>query len=89
MEQWTEVDDGYADGPSLVVEESGRKVVVSAVWTDEDGVCVSVEAGDEPVPAGLAVKVWAEVLRLSKLSAPVLGVSALFAGDLGLAFSAL
>lgn len=74
-------DEGFATGPAVEVKDGDRSVLVSAVWSDEDGVCVSVDSGDEPVPARLAVKVWAAVRDLATTKAPAFSIMcAAFAG---------
>lgn len=68
---WSCVADGFAVGPERVVDEAGRRVILSAVWSDEDGVCVGVDAGnDEPWPAGLAERVAVGIIQLAALPAP-------------------
>lgn len=71
---WRNVAAGFALGPERVVvlAGSGRRVLVAALWSDEDGVCVNVDAGDEPLPAVLAGEVAMAVLQLAALPAPVL-----------------
>ena len=71
MGDWQFRDDGYADGPAIEVENGEKPVTVSAVWTDEDGVCVSVDSGDEPLPARAAYRVCAAIMELASLAAPV------------------
>lgn len=70
MNMWTVSEDGFASGPSRVVEGAGREIVVSAVWSDEDGVCVALDLGDEPVPAHLAIEVIAAIAEMSAMPAP-------------------
>jgi hypothetical protein len=71
MSAWSNVADGFAVGPQRVFTESGRRVVLSSVWSDEDGVCVSVDtAGDEPLPACLAERVAVGLIQLAGLPAP-------------------
>ena len=70
MKLWTVNEDGFASGPSVLVEGAGRSVEVSAVWTDEDGVCVSVDSFEEPIPASLAAAVVSAIQELSALDAP-------------------
>lgn len=70
MNQWTVNEEGFASGPAIMVEGAGRSVEVSAVWTDEDGVCVSVDSFEEPIPASMASSVIAAILDLSSLPAP-------------------
>lgn len=71
---WEHNGEGFAKGPSqtITTEVDGREisVTVSAVWTDEDGVCVSIDAGDEPIPAALAGQAAAAMLEFSLLQAP-------------------
>lgn len=46
--KWSTIDDGFAQGESV---DLGGGWTVAPVWTAEDGVSVSIESGDEPVPA--------------------------------------
>lgn len=71
MGDWQFKGDGYAEGPAVEVENGAHPVTVSAVWTDEDGVCVSIDSGDEPLPARAAYRVCAAVMELACLPAPV------------------
>lgn len=76
MNDWNLKGDGYAEGPSLVVDNGDRPdITVSAIWTDEDGVCVAVDAGDEPLPARVAHRVCAAIMELAACPAPVLSSS--------------
>jgi len=87
MSVWRNVADGFAVGPERVISLGSRRVVVSSLWSDEDGVCVSVDAGDEPLPAGLAERVALGVIQLAALPAPRLmgaglaAVAAFLGGD--------
>ena len=49
----------------------GARAALSVFWTDEDGLCVSVDAGDVLWPAPMAERVALELGRLAALSAPV------------------
>ncbi|UXE05193.1 hypothetical protein SEA_JAMUN_47 [Arthrobacter phage Jamun] len=53
MSIWTMVSDGFAVGPVRHIRERGRTVTLRTVWTDEDGVCVEIDTGDEPVPVSM------------------------------------
>jgi hypothetical protein len=74
MSAWSNVADGFAVGPQRVFTESGRRVVLTSVWSDEDGVCVNMAdtSGDEPLPAGLAERVAVGLIQLAALPAPSL-----------------
>lgn len=63
-------DEGFAAGPVEEVIDGDRTVLVSAVWTNEDGVAVSVDAGDEPLPSRMVNKVWAAAAKLAALAGP-------------------
>lgn len=76
MSVWRNVADGFALGPERIISLGSRRVVLSSIWSDEDGVCVSVDAGDEPFPAELAARVALGVLQLSNLPAPCFKLSA-------------
>jgi hypothetical protein len=72
MSAWSIVSDGFAVGPERVISEAGRRVVLTPVWSDEDGVCVDVDAGtDEPLPADLAERVAVGIIQLAALPAPL------------------
>ena len=72
-QEWQITAPGFAVGPELVVEGSGgARAALSTFWTDEDGLCVSVDAGDVLWPGPLAERVAAELVRLAALPAPVL-----------------
>lgn len=75
MSDWTVKGDGYAEGPAIEVENGENPVTVSAVWTDEDGVCVSIDSGDEPLPARVAFRVCAAVMELASTPAPELSTA--------------
>jgi hypothetical protein len=62
--------DGFAVGPEHTLDLGGRTITVAAVWSDEDGVCVSVDAGDEPLPASLAERLAVSIIQLAGLPAP-------------------
>ncbi|QGH74537.1 hypothetical protein HYQ03_gp50 [Arthrobacter phage Kuleana] len=70
MSQWIVKGDGYAEGPKVEVANGGNPVVVSSVWTDEDGVCVAVDSGDEPLPARIAFRVCAAIMELASAPGP-------------------
>ncbi|UXE05400.1 hypothetical protein SEA_RENNA12_49 [Arthrobacter phage Renna12] len=72
MGTWTVKEDGFAVGPTIEVENGDRPIRVSAVWTDEDGVCVSVDSGDEPLPGRVAWRVCAAMMDLAALPVPEL-----------------
>ncbi|QGZ16940.1 hypothetical protein SEA_LITTLETOKYO_48 [Arthrobacter phage LittleTokyo] len=75
MEAWTVEGDGFATGPKMEINDGDRSVVIQAVWSDEDGVCVSLDGGDEPLPAGLAWKVCAGMISLASTPAPVISAT--------------
>lgn len=72
MSEWSVKGDGYAEGPAIEVANGDKPVVVSSVWSDEDGVCVSVDSGDEPLPARIAFRVCAAIMELASLPGPEL-----------------
>lgn len=53
MNAWSDVREGTAVGPSTVVETSnGDTIVVTTLWSDEEGVGVSLDISpDAVVPA--------------------------------------
>ncbi|AYN57624.1 hypothetical protein PBI_LUNAR_50 [Arthrobacter phage Lunar] len=75
VSDWEVNGDGFATGPVIEVENGDNPVTVSAVWTDEDGVCVSVDTGDEPLKARVAYRVCAAIMELAAVSAPELSSS--------------
>lgn len=70
MSIWRNVADGFALGPEQVIEGDGRAVRLSSMWSDEDGICVAVDAGDEPIPAALAERVAVGMIKLAALPVP-------------------
>jgi hypothetical protein len=40
---WTPVEDGTAQGPVFYVHTTGGLVVLQALWSDEEGVVLSVD----------------------------------------------
>ena len=64
-------DEGFATGPSEELSRGGVRVELAAFWTAEDGVLVSVEAYETPIPAALAADVAAAMARLAATPAPV------------------
>ena len=70
MSAWRAVADGFALGPEREISAGNRTVILTSVWTDEDGVCVNVDTGDEPLPKGLAERVALGVIQLAALEAP-------------------
>lgn len=73
MNNWVITGDGFAEGPVIEVPLGDNESIrVSALWTDEDGVCVSVDTNDEPIPARVAKQVTAAILELAATEPPVL-----------------
>jgi hypothetical protein len=71
MEVWRSVAAGFAQGPERVLElDKGRRVTVQAYWTDEDGVCVAVDSGGDPLPCSAAERVAVMVIQLAGLPGP-------------------
>jgi hypothetical protein len=70
MTVWRAVADGFALGPEKEFNAGSRRVVLTSSWTDEDGVCVNVDAGDEPLPAALLERVAVGMIQLAALPAP-------------------
>ncbi|UVK62587.1 hypothetical protein SEA_TAYLORSIPHT_48 [Arthrobacter phage TaylorSipht] len=93
MSAWSvNKNEGFAAGPSEELTDNGVTVKLQAIWTDEAGVCVSIDTADEPVPASLAVQVCEAVKRLAALAAPALAAVAVVAGrfaDAAPGFSAI
>jgi hypothetical protein len=71
MSAWEIRAEGFALGPERIFDHANGRVVLTSIWTDEDGVCVNVDAGDVPLPAGLAERVAVGLIQLSALPAPV------------------
>lgn len=70
---WRILAEGYAEGPARIIKAAdGRDVRLASYWTDEEGVSVLVEAGDEPLPADVARRVAVDLMHLSSLTAPEL-----------------
>jgi hypothetical protein len=70
MGSWEFRADGFALGPERVISLDDRRVVLTPVWTDEDGVCVTVDTGEEPLPPGLLERVAVGMIQLAALPAP-------------------
>lgn len=70
MAAWDVRGDGFAEGPVKTIGLGTGAVVVSAVWSDQDGVCVSIDSGDEVIPARYVLEVAAAAVELSRLPAP-------------------
>lgn len=71
-QDWRVTAPGFAVGPEKVLGGvDGGRVVLQAYWTDEDGVCVSVDAGDGPISGPLAEAVAVHLIQLAALPAPV------------------
>jgi hypothetical protein len=70
MSVWRNVADGFAIGPEREFSAGNRRVILKSMWSDEDGVCVNVDAGDEPLPAGLLERVAVGMIQLAALPAP-------------------
>jgi hypothetical protein len=71
MSDWRNVADGFALGPEREICAGNRRVILTTVWSDEDGVCVTVDAGNDPMPVGLANSVALGIIQLAALPAPV------------------
>lgn len=70
-EVWRSVSQGFAHGPERVVPlDGGRTVKISAYWTDDDGVSVLVDAGDEPLPRKGAEAVAVNLIQMAGLPGP-------------------
>lgn len=76
MSVWEMRADGFALGPERVVTLDGQRVVLTPIWTDENGLSINVDAGDEPLPAGLAERVAVGMIQLAALPAPTGNFSA-------------
>jgi hypothetical protein len=70
MSVWRTVADGFALGPEREYCAGNRRVTLTSMWSDEDGVCVNVDAGDEPLPSGLLERVAVGMIQLAGLPAP-------------------
>ena len=71
-QEWRVTAPGFAVGPEKVLGGlDGVRVILSAYWSDEDGVCVNVDAGDVPIPGPLAEAVAVHLIQLAALPAPV------------------
>lgn len=60
-------------GPERVINGfNGVRVVLTAYWSDDDGVCVNVDAGDGVLPGPIAEAVALAMIQLAALPAPAL-----------------
>jgi hypothetical protein len=70
MSVWRNVAEGFALGPEREISAGNRRVTLTSMWSDEDGVCVNVDAGDDPMPVELAERVALGIIQLAALPAP-------------------
>jgi hypothetical protein len=70
-EIWRSMTQGFAQGPERVVTlDGGRTATISAYWTDDEGVSVLVDAGDEPLPARDAELLAVNVIQMAGMPGP-------------------
>lgn len=68
---WRSVSQGFAHGPErVVILDGGRRVTISSFWTDDEGVSVSVDAGDEPLPRKGAETVAVNIIQMAGIPGP-------------------
>ena len=72
MSAWEIRADGFALGRERVITWDENRVVLTPIWTDEGGVCVNVDAGDEPIPPQVAISVAVGMIQLAGLKPPTL-----------------
>lgn len=71
QETWRlDESNGWADGPTARIQQDTVLIDVDAVWTEEDGVTVTLDTHDEPIPADLVPEVCAQLRYLAALPAP-------------------
>ncbi|MGO2080260.1 hypothetical protein [Glutamicibacter arilaitensis] len=62
---WTGHGDGVWSLPATVISNDECEVMIGAIWTDEDGLQVTIEAPEGMIPAALVPKVTAAMIDLS------------------------
>lgn len=62
---WTGHGDGVWSLPATVISDDECEVMVGAIWTDEDGLQVTIEVPEGMIPAALVPKVTAAMIDLS------------------------
>lgn len=71
MSMWSEVRDGTAVGPSVVVEVGDETVTVTALWSDEEGVGITVDMSpDVFLPADDAMALMEATRNLLAIAPP-------------------
>lgn len=72
-QEWTEAGDGVWTRAGRVIDAgNGAEIVVGAVWTEEDGLQVSLDTPEDGfIPAAVAPKVASALASLSLGRPPV------------------
>jgi hypothetical protein len=68
---WRSVAHGFAQGPERTVTlAGGGQVTITTFWTDEDGVSLGVDLGDEPLNRKDAESVAVAMIQMSAITTP-------------------
>ena len=71
MPIWRKISSGFAQGPETVLTLSrGQEVKIETFWTDEDGVTVTVDAGDSMLLREDAEQLGLTVIQMASTPAP-------------------
>lgn len=69
--EWKHVEDGFWTGPTETIGTlAGDSIIVSAMWTVEDGVNVSIDVGDALLGPADTSQLAATLNRFATLPAP-------------------
>lgn len=67
---WTPVMDGTAVGPIARLGNPDEPILVTALWSDVDGVVVDVECLPDTIEGALAVELALKILEAATLKPP-------------------
>lgn len=67
---WRKIASGFAQGPELILDLSRGQANVQAYWSDEDGVTVTVDAGEDVLSREDAEQLGLAVIQMAGIPAP-------------------
>lgn len=78
---WTTPESGVAFGPTVTITspDKAATVTLGTIWTDDAGVHVTIDSGDDPIPAELALRIADAIGSLARTAPPVLAVETIAA----------
>lgn len=62
---WNNHGGGVWSLPATIIDGDDGQVMIGAIWTDEDGLQVTISVPDGMIPAALVPKVTAAMIDLS------------------------